>query len=145
MSFAARVREAAQRLKEFDVQAIGAQVGITTYEELDPIRWTIRDMRRSGEVEIITPGRYRYRAEKPMGRKNLVFRKMCRAMHIKGVFTAKEIQKRADGDVSYIRSVIRDFVRDGHLAETGHRRGSTRMELCYRVSDRDRFYLQFVK
>ena len=141
----AKIREAAKGMDTFRVPDLGEKLEVQDYRELQRIRDTIKDMLRRREIEAVTRGVYRYAATGDVGRQTRVFRKMCRAMHVKGNFTVNEIAMLTDGDVSYCRVTIKDLMAKGHLSETGHRKGSARMERCYRVVDRDRFYLGFVK
>ena len=135
-NYTAKAREAAKRLTIFTATELAEQLGVQTYKDLRRVRNVIHEMHRTGEISSVDRGYYQYAAMGPMGRRNDVFRKICRAMHLKGSFSAKDVKKLTDADISYIRSVIRKFKK----AETVRKVGQN-----FEIVNRDKFYLEHVK
>lgn len=143
---AKKVREAARKLGEFRTADLANEVSIASYTEMRKIHTAVRDLRRAGEIEAIERGRYRYVGSGDEGRKSPVAKRILRAMHVMGSFSAREIAMLSDADPSYVRTVIRQPEVVCHMELAGE--GQTpkgRRELRYRVRHRDKFYLKHVK
>jgi phage FluMu protein gp41 len=67
--------------------------------------------------------------------------KIYRAMHVRGAFSAADIRRLTDADISYIGQTIRKLAAEGWLELTG-KRGRVKI---YRVRDDMKFYLEFVQ
>jgi len=141
LGITARVRGAARRLRVFGSDDIGSELGIQTYADARRVRTTINDLRKTGEIECVDRGRYRYVARGT----SAVRSRVCRAMHVKGVFSAREIAMLSDADGSYVRHIIRDLIASGDLEKAGLGESSKgRLESRYRVSHIDKFYKKIV-
>jgi len=138
-SFAGKVRAAAQKLKEFTVGDIVDALSPKKYLRPDKVDWTLRDMLKRGEIDRIAPGVYRYAQPPDVP----VATRACRAMHVKGSFTASDIVMLSDAERSYVNTLIRGLLAAGHLEHGGvTRAGSGKNINVFRIVHRDRFYLE---
>ena len=137
-----RVRAAAKSLdcpEGFSRKDVMYEVDPHAGQEERSLENAFHDLRKRGEIRRI--GYAKYRVATDLAPRAGVRQKIYRAMHIKGAFCAKDIRVLTDADPSYILMVIRKLRQSGHLERTG---GSTRGNI-FRVKQRDKFYLEFVK
>lgn len=140
--FTAQFRQAAKKLGDFDLGAVAAEMNVKTYADRDRVRQTIHMLRKTGEVVSVTRGQYRYQDKNITPVKHRVYR----AMHVKGVFSVREIMVLTDADRSYIAAVIRLLMGDGIIESQGKKPGPHgRSENVFRLKSRDKFYLDFVR
>lgn len=139
-----RVREAMQRYDSFNTKNIADALEIRTYREQKPIRNTIVDMLKSGEIERIGKGVYRYNFTWE-ARRGVVERNILRAMYIKGSFSNAGVALLTDADFSYVCSVVRGLIAAGDIEKAGRTRSATGQPMaCFQVRNRDEFYLKHI-
>ena len=114
-TLAGRVREAARELgagdKTFTVDDLAERIGTRTYAEKDPIRSTLRDFHRRGEVDRVAPGVYTYRekvTKKPDKQKI-----MWRTLRFRRTVTVEDLQMNAKAEESYVLEWLRLMIRRG--------------------------------
>jgi len=98
-----------------------------------------RDIYLRGEIVRLGEAKYRYVPENSP--RSDVRNRIYRAMHVKGVFCGKDIQKLTEADHSYIMATIRKLVKAGHLEFTG----KNNQHKIFRVRNSHTFYLKFVR
>jgi transcription initiation factor IIE alpha subunit len=135
-----------KRLGDFTADTLSAELGCRTCADVERVRSVIRDMRKSGEIVSVARGEYRYAATAPAGRTNEVFKRICRAMHLRGFFSARDLVILTDADESYVNVVIRGLAADAVVRLAGKRTAaSNRRERVWELVHRDRFYLEYVR
>ena len=107
--------------------------------ELQTFNTSWLDMRRRGELLQTNDDQYRYNST--AAPQADVKNRMMRAMHVKGVFSAADIKKLTEADLSYVHAVIRRMVKAGELEFTGYYDRVKR----FRVKNSEKFYLERVK
>jgi hypothetical protein len=140
------VREAARRLGTFTADDLYL-ADCDAWFRKPQITSALRDFCRSGEVRRISkPGekaRYEYVTERTWGFG--VREKVYRAMHVKGMFTIRDITVLSDGEHSYVCALVRKLMKAGEIEAAGKAPGPRRPEAAYRVKNRDQFFLKWVK
>ena len=120
-TLAGRVREAARDLgagdKTFTVDDLADRIGTKTYAEKDPIRSTLRDFRRRGEVVRVAPGVYNYRGKQ--GGKPEIQEVMWRLLRSRRTVTVEDLQEMAEAEESYVLEWLRMLIRRGIVRESG--------------------------
>jgi len=110
------------------------------------VRDVFHDFMKRSEIKRVGPGRYRYSGVKlHRERPREIKARLYRAMHIRGIFSARQIAMLADADKHYAQKLIRQLVRAGDVEVAGKEkthRGT--IERTYRVRRRDAFYLEYV-
>jgi len=141
----ARIREAARKLKEFSSATIMNALNIKTYKEAEHIRLTIKEMRKSGEIENVKEAFYRYVHETRHGRTYEVLNRIYRAIHVKGLFSAADIILLTEADKRYVYRTIYALLEAGDIETAGIRKNIVnRKEALFRVRHKDDFYLKFI-
>jgi hypothetical protein len=143
------VREAARRLGTFTTDDL-YRADCDNYFRKPQITSALRDFCKSGEVRKVQgPGSgvekavYEYVAERTWGFG--VREKVYRAMHVKGLFTVRDIHVLSDAEHSYVCALVRRLIESADIEPAGRAPGPRRPEAAYRVRNRDDFFLKFVR
>lgn len=73
-------------------------------------------------------------------------RRICRAMHVKGSFTTREIMILSDASKKYVRFVIKNLTGSCDLVRHGKRQNDQgRWETVYRLVNKNRFFVEHVR
>ena len=119
-TLAGRVREAARELgagdKTFTVDDLADRMGTKTYKEKDPIRNTLRDFRRRGEVVRVAPGVYNYRGKQ--GGKPEIQEVMWRTLRSMRTVTIEDLQMMAGAEEDYAREWLGFLIRRGNVRKS---------------------------
>jgi len=137
-----RVRAAAGTLshrKWFSIKELLDAVKTRSRKEDTSFMRCWRDMYVRGEFVRLGQAKYRYVSENTP--RSHVRNRICRAMHVKGVFCAADIVKLSGGELSYVHATIRRMVNAGDLEFTGCRRKVK----YFRVRNSEKFYLEFIR
>jgi len=142
---AKRVREIFQAhpRKAFRVAEIASELGLS-YEK---VANAVADMFRRGEIERVGYGRYRYVGKEIIrGRKTPALRRrICKAIHAKVTFTAREIVLLSGVGRSYVHKTLRRLVAEGLVEPLGTKKGPKGFpEKLYRLARRDELYQKYV-
>lgn len=144
MTVTAKIRQAARELALFSAGDL-ACADYDCFISRKQVHSAIQEFKRMGEIERLSDGRYRYLQGRD-GRSRDVQERIYRAIHIKGIFSARDVVVLTDGSKTYVPRVINRLLENGELEKVG-RRSSTRggKETVYKVRSVDRFYRRFVK
>jgi len=145
MAIAKRVRELFKRhpRKAFRPVEIAAELGLTR----DQVAAAISDMFRRGELVRVGYGRYRYTGKEVCrGRKAPELRRrICKAIHAKVTFTAREIVLLSGVGRSYVHKTLRRLSREGLVENIGTKKGPKGFsEKLFRLVRRDELYQKYV-
>jgi len=97
------------------------------------------DLRKTGELKKLGYQKYRY--DPRLLPTADVKKRIYRAMHVKGAFSASDISKLTEAHISYAQSTIRKLTKAGDLEFTGSRAHFK----YFRVRNSEKFYLERVK
>lgn len=97
------------------------------------------DLRKTGELKKLGYQKYRY--DPRLLPTADVKKRIYRAMHVKGAFSASDISKLTEAHISYAQSTIRKLTKAGWLELTG-KKGRVKF---YRVRNANTFYTNFVR
>ena len=140
-----RVREAARKMGEFNNSAMINALDLKTYKEARRVRKVIKALRKAGEIKNVREGLYQYIPGMRYGRPSEIAKRIYRAMHVKGLFSATEVILLSEADNRYTYRVIRRLMECGDLEEAGTRRNVlNRKEVLFRVRHKDDFYLKYI-
>ena len=108
--FLQRVRQAAIDLGEFTINDLTIALPVYTYEEKEKIRWSVKSLKRSGEIISVRPGFYRY-----LGKERALNKlaRMWRAMGIKKYFTQQEIVRLSGASKTHTHKYFMYLERKG--------------------------------
>lgn len=113
MSFAGQVREAARSLGRdgatFSYEDIGGVVGIQKYAEKHKIWDAVADLRKAGEIELVSRGVLSWKGK--IKQKPQIRERMWRALKAKGSVTVPDLQELAGASEAYAREWIQMLVR----------------------------------
>jgi len=109
-SFLQRVRQGAVDLGEFTINDLTISLPVSTYAEKEKIRWSVKSLKRSGEVISVRPGLYRY-----LGKERVLSKlaRMWRAMGIKKYFTQQEIVRLSGASKTHAHKYFMYLERRG--------------------------------
>ncbi len=146
MTMAARVREwiAGRGKRRFRAEQVLRALGLS---DDVPVRNVLTDMLSRGEIERVDQGVYRMVALKSPGRAapSVIRPRVYRAMHVKGVFSAREISKLTDARIDTVRKIAGALLKGQEIEEVCIRRNSRfSRERIYRIRHLDRFYLKYI-
>lgn len=142
---AKRVREIFQAhpRKAFRAPEVAREIGAKTTQ----VAVAMRDMYERGELVRVKTGYYRYTG-KPVnkGRKTPALRRrICKAIHAKVTFTAREIVLLSGVGRSYVHKTLRRLVAEGLVEPLGTKKGPKGLpEKLYRLVQRDELYQKYV-
>ncbi len=115
----------------------------------------LKDFLASGEVRVVQKGKagkrpgidksstvYEYVGPKLRGFG--VREKVFRAMHVKGLFSVRDVTVLSDAEHSYVCALVRKLIESGDIEAAGRAPGPRRPEAAYRVRNRDEFFLRYV-
>ena len=134
-----RVRAAAEKLGHFTSQDLIFEIDPDEHAEEEKIRSTLYNLRDRGEIRRAETGQWEF--VQNLERAPDVRKSVARAMHIKGIFTIKDIKFLTDADDKYIGALIRRAIKTGHVERIGKKDRFHQ----YRVRNADRFYLSYIK
>lgn len=142
---AKRVREIFQAhpRKALRVAEIASELGLS-YEK---VANAVADMFRRGELKRVGYGRYRYTGKQPQIWKKVpaLRRRICKAIHAKVTFTAREIVLLSGVGRSYVHKILRRLVAEGLVEPLGTKKGPKGLpEKLYRLVQRDELYQKYV-
>ena len=141
---AKRVRAAFQEKprRALRVAELARELGFP-YEQ---VAAAVGDMFRRGELVRVDFGTYRYTGKQiRKGRPPRLLRQICKALHARGVFTAREILLLCGAERSYVHKTLRRLVREGFIEQIGTKKGPKGFqEKLFRLKHRDRFYQKYV-
>ena len=105
---------------------------------------TLSELLAAGEIDRLARGFYRTRSLRK--RHTGVQHRVFRAMYVRGTFSAREIRRLTDTQLNYTQVLIRRMRIAGYVEETGKARAHDgRLEMRFRIRDRDKFYLEVVR
>ena len=113
----------------------------------DQVTAAISDMFRRGELVRVGYGRYRYTGKEVLrGRKPPELRRrICKAVHAKVTFTAREIVLLSGVERSYVHKTLRRLSREGLVEQIGLKKGPKGVpEKLFRLVRRDELYQKYV-
>lgn len=115
----------------------------------EQVRGAIRWLKKRGEVKTLYRGRhesrYRYLGTPQRKQQPEKLRRILRAMHVKGAFSAADVAMLADASVNYAEKTARYLLGKGHLDVAGHGKNHRGARVrVYRVRHRDRFQTEVV-
>ena len=128
--------------KVLRVAEIARELGLSC----EQVSSAVSEMFRRGELLRVGFGTYRY-SGKIIRRGNppRLLKKICKAIHAKATFTAREILLLCGAERSYVHKTLRRLLAEGfieHIGTTKSPRGSP--EKLYRLVHRDEFYKKYV-
>ena len=109
-SFLQRVRQSAINLGEFTINDLTIALPVCTYAEKEKARWSVKSLKRSGEVISVRPGLYRYIGKDKTLNK---LARIWRAMRIKGYFTRQEIGRLSGASKTHVHKYFMYLERKG--------------------------------
>ncbi|MCE5242470.1 MAG: hypothetical protein LLF99_04685 [Desulfobacteraceae bacterium] len=114
--------------------------------ERDSVNQALVRMANRGEAVRIRPGVYRYTGVRLKVKSTQKIRpRVFRAMHIRGVFAAREIADLAESDRRFVLKIANELEAAGALEQICTRKNfSNHDEKVYRVRDADSFYRDYV-
>ena len=130
-TYAQKVRQAATTLGEFTVDDLAASLTVQTYKERESLRCVLRDLKKSKEIILLTPGFFGYQGKQ--GRLTKVA-KMWRAMRIKKYFTRQDIARLSGASETHVRRYIIFLCDKGFIV---HVSGQGCKGELYRLADPD--------
>jgi hypothetical protein len=142
------VRRAAKRLGKFTAKDL-YDADCDLHFPKSKITIALRDFCSSGEIRRIESGEkgkatvYEYIREKTLGFG--VREKVCRAMHVKGRFTVRDVAVLSDADRSYVYLLVRKLQDAGAIRADGKTEGPRKNEQAFLVKNRDEFFLKWVR
>ena len=137
------VEREAKRLGKFRTSDLLSALGVRSYAQKKATEAILRVLKRCGAI-VMEKGVCRYVGNDD--RNGRLINKICRAMHIKGVFSRGEIIKLSGVHKSTVRRAVIDLEKHGEIKSLGMERGQRgRDEGKYQICDVDGFYLRHVK
>jgi len=111
---AAQIREAAKRLYEFSPADIADALCVQTFRERKRVKNMFRDFVLRGEMERVTPGRYRYKGQAAPRTKMDIIWHLVRS-HRR--FTAAELERLSGAKRETVREYLRCLQALGYLSK----------------------------
>ena len=136
------VREAFAERGTIRTAELARELGFS-YEQ---VAAAVGDMFRRGELVRVGFGIYSYTGKR-IRRRNppRLLRQICKAIHAKGVFTAREILLLCGAERSYVHKTLRRLVREGFIEQIGTKKGPKGLqEKLFRLVRRDELYQKYV-
>lgn len=146
----ARARPRMRELGTFTSEELITALEVQTHKEAHGVRQVIKDLCDRGEVErtyLACSGRrrvYKYTG-KNVSKAGEAARRIYRAMHVSGTFSARKLAMLSDVDRSYASGLIRQLLKSGDLDDAGKTESPAGgRERVYRIRHRDEFYKRHV-
>jgi len=124
-TFADRVRSAISELgaedAEFDTGTLADRVGVQTYTDKKRVHSTLRDFRRSGEIESVRKGIYRClkRRSIPIEKQRIMWEYFRMRKKNGASVTVEELQGVSDASADYVREFLRLLLKLGVVRDLG--------------------------
>ena len=114
-TFADKVRNICQRLgrggREFTISDVAVELDLVFKKDKRPLYLTLKDFRKTGEVERVGEGIYLYKGRNSQPVE--IQRRMWRILRVRKKVTVADLQELADASAEYAREWLRNLMRNG--------------------------------